>query len=114
MDDVAVQSLKLVVLKLVVSPSAAKPTATQLSEEAHETADRIKADGSELTVTQVAPALCVPIIAAAELTTPTAMHVFAAGQETLDRESRFFGEGCVVQVAPLRVPTIPKPPTAVH
>jgi hypothetical protein len=56
----------------------------------------------------------VPTIAGTESTTPTATHVSATGQETLDKESRFTGDGWAVQVDPLRVPTIPKPPTAVH
>jgi hypothetical protein len=54
--DVAVQSLKSLVLMLVVSPLVASPTATQLREAAHETADRISSDGSEATVLQVVPA----------------------------------------------------------
>jgi hypothetical protein len=55
-EDVEVQSLKSLVLMLVVSPLVASPTATQLRDAAHETADRISSDGSEATVLQVVPA----------------------------------------------------------
>jgi hypothetical protein len=113
-EDVAVQSLKSLVPMLVVSPLVASPTATQSREAPHETADRISSEGSEETVLQVVPAFWVPMTAAVESTTPTATHVSAEGQETLARESRLIGEGWDVHVEPLRVPTIPKPPTAVH
>ena len=101
-------------LKLVVFPVAPIPTATQSREVAQETADRTNAVASEVTVVQLVPAFCVPIIAGTESTRPTATQVLAAGQDTLDRESRFNGEGCDVHVDPLSVPAIPKPPTAVH
>jgi hypothetical protein len=113
-EDVAVQSLKSLVVMLVVSPLVASPTATQLREAAHETADRTNSEGSEVIVLQVTPASCVPIIAATESTNPTATHVSEAGQETLARESRCIGEGWTVHVEPFSVPTIPRPPTAVH
>jgi hypothetical protein len=113
-EDVVVQSLKSVVLMLVVSPLAARPTATQLRGPAHQTADRTSSEGTEETVLHVVPASWVPMIAATELTTPTATHVFEAGQDTLARESRFIGEGWDDHVEPLRVPAIPRPPTAVH
>jgi hypothetical protein len=113
-EDVAVQSLRSVVLTLVVSPLVARPTATQFSGPAHETEERSSSEGSEETVLHVAPAFWVRMIAATELTTPTATHVFEAGQDTPARESRFIGEGWADHVEPLRVPTIPRPPTAVH
>ena len=55
-DDVAVQSVRSVVLKLVVFPLAASPIATQLRDEAQETADKSNADGSEARVVQLVPA----------------------------------------------------------
>ena len=113
-DDVAVQSFRSVVLKLVVFPLTASPTVTQLREEAHETADKNNADGSEVRLVQLVPASCVPITAGTESTTPTATQVSEAGHETLDKESRFIGEDWFIQVEPLSVPTILKPPTAVH
>ncbi|HEX4176196.1 MAG TPA: hypothetical protein VHY81_09780, partial [Acidimicrobiales bacterium] len=74
-DVVTAQSLKSLVLKLVVSPLVASPTATQLRDAAQETADRNNADGSEVTVLHVEPAFWVPMTADTESTTPTATHV---------------------------------------
>jgi hypothetical protein len=113
MEEVGFQSVRSVVLTLVVPPSVAMPTATQLLDPAHDTEVRRSNDGC-FRVLQREPAFSVAMIVGRESRTPTAIHVRASGHETPASESKSAGPSCDVHVEPSVVAAIPRPPTAVH
>ena len=111
-DDVVIQLVKLLVLRLVPPPPVAIPTASHTSAFAHETAVSRFTDGSSST-DQFVPSW-VPTMAWRAATVPIDTQVNAVAQETLVSEFKPEGGLCGFQVSPSDVLTIPIPPTAVH
>jgi hypothetical protein len=109
---VGVQSLKSTVFRLVAPPPSAMPTASHTNDPAHDTPVNTFTDGWSRSV-QEEPSW-VPTIDGRESTTPTATQVSESGQETLAREFKPAGGFWRFQVDPFDVPTISRPPTAVH
>jgi hypothetical protein len=100
------------VLRPVAPPPVAIPTASHVSGPEHDTADKRFTNGWSRVI-HGEPSW-VPIIEGRESTTPTATQVTEVGQETLLKVFKPVGGVSGIQVEPLAVSSMPRPPTAVH
>jgi len=111
-EDVGVQVVKSFVLRLVAPPPLAIPMASHVFDPAHDTADKRFTKGWSSVVH--GDPFWVPIMEGRESITPTATQVSEVGQETLLKVFNPAGGVSGLQVAPLAVSSMPRPPTAVH